>query len=207
MTLNKLTDTLKGQLSLIATLIALMWGLEIIDTLLLGQSLNQFGILPRQLIGLRGILLMPLLHSGFSHIASNTIPFAILGWLILARSRRDFIYVTLVTMLISGLGIWLLGHSRAVYIGASGVVFGYLGFLLLRGYFDRNLLSILLAIGVAAVYGGLIWGVLPNNIPGVSWEAHLLGFIGGILAARTIGQRDRTHAQQATVLEQIHLDP
>lgn len=207
MKLRNIGDALKQQLTFIGTIIALMWVLEIIDSLLLGQALNQLGILPRQLVGLRGILFMPLLHGDFSHIASNTIPFAVLGWLILARSRRDFFYVTLITMLVSGLGIWLLGHSRAVYIGASGVIFGYFGFLLLRGYFDRNLLSIVIAIGVAIGYGGLIWGVLPNDIPGISWEAHLLGFIGGILAARIIGQRDRAEAEQEALMEQIHIDP
>jgi membrane associated rhomboid family serine protease len=92
-------------------------------------------------------------------------------------------------MLVSGLGVWLFGAS-GVHVGASGLIFGYLGFLLLRGYFERNFPSILLSLIVGFLYGGAIWGVLPTQ-PGISWEGHLFGFIGGVLAARLLARRKK----------------
>jgi membrane associated rhomboid family serine protease len=103
------------------------------------------------------------------------------------QKTSDFFIVTAITMVVSGLGVWLIG-SPGLHIGASGLVFGYLGFLLLRGYFQRNIPSILLSLIVGFLYGGAIWGVLPT-VPGVSWEGHLFGFIGGIIAARLLSQR------------------
>lgn len=162
--------------------VALIWLLEIIDTLLLNQSLNRLGIWPRHLIGLRGILFMPFLHGDLGHVAANTFPFLFLGAIVMLRSVRDFVIVTLTTMLFSGIVLWLFGNERAIYIGASGLVFGYFGFLLLRSYFDRSVQSIAIALVIFLLYGGLIFGLFPQQ-PGVSWGAHLSGFVGGALAA------------------------
>ncbi|NEO02697.1 MAG: rhomboid family intramembrane serine protease, partial [Moorea sp. SIO3I7] len=138
--------------------------------------------------GLRGILFAPFLHGGFSHLISNTIPFLVLGWFVMLQETSDFFVVTSITMVVGGLGVWLLGAPNSVHIGASVLIFGYLGFLLFRGFFERNLPSIFLSILVGFLYGGLVWGVLPSQ-PHVSWQGHLFGFIGGILAARLLARR------------------
>ncbi|NEO65782.1 MAG: rhomboid family intramembrane serine protease, partial [Moorea sp. SIO4G2] len=104
------------------------------------------------------------------------------------QETSDFFVVTTITMLVGGLGVWLLGAPNSVHIGASVLIFGYLGFLLFRGFFERNLPSIFLSILVGFLYGGLVWGVLPSQ-PHVSWQGHLFGFIGGILAARLLARR------------------
>lgn len=180
--MKALTRELKLQVTILGSIVALMWGLEILDTFVFAGWLNRYGILPRTVIGLRGILFAPLLHGGFGHLAANTVPFLTLGWLVMLRETSDFWIVTALTMLIGGLGTWLVG-APAFHIGASGLVFGYLGFLLLRGYFERNVLSVIFSVIVGLLYGGLLWGLLPAQ-PGISWEGHLFGFLGGVVAAR-----------------------
>lgn len=177
---------LKAQIGILGGLIALMWLVEIVDVFL-GGRLNAYGIRPRSLIGLRGILFMPFLHGNFTHLAANTLPFITLGWLIMLREISDFFWVTGVTMGVCGLGVWLTGSPYSVHIGASGLIFGYFGFLLLRGYFERSLSSILTSLIVAFLYGSLLWGVLPGQ-PGISWQGHFFGFVGGILAAQLLGR-------------------
>ena len=176
--MTRVTRSVKSQAELMLFIVALMWIAEGID-FLLGGSLNRFGIRPRTSIGLIGIVLAPFLHAGFGHLAANTVPFVALGWLILGRSQDEFWLVTLIVWLLSGLGVWLFGASNSIHIGASGVIFGFFGFLLFRGVFDRNWLSLLIAIGVAVIYGSLIFGVFPMQ-RGISWEGHLFGFIGGV---------------------------
>lgn len=177
-----ITRELKTQGTILGGLVGVMWALEIVD-LALGGALNSFGIRPHSLIGLRGIFFAPFLHGNFAHLIANTIPFLVLGWFVMLQETSDFFLVSAIAMLVGGLGTWLFGSANSVHIGASGVIFGYLGFLLARGYYERNLPSIFLAIIVGVFYGGAIWGVLPTQ-PGISWEGHLFGFIGGILAAR-----------------------
>ncbi|MEQ9001434.1 MAG: rhomboid family intramembrane serine protease [Coleofasciculus sp. B1-GNL1-01] len=182
-----LAREVKNQATILGGLVAVMWGLELIDLIIFQGALNRYGIFPRTIIGLRGILFAPFLHGGLPHLIANTVPFLTLGWFVMLQETSDFFIVTAITMVVSGLGVWLLG-SPGVHIGASGLVFGYLGFLLLRGYFQRNVPSILLSLIVGFLYGGAIWGILPT-VPGVSWEGHLFGFIGGIIAARLLSQR------------------
>ena len=148
-------------------------------------DLDKFGIIPRNLSGLRGILFAPFLHSGLSHLITNTIPFAILSWFVMLQEIGDFWIVTLLSMIVGGLGVWLFGVPGSIHIGASILIFGYLGFLLLRGYFQQNFFSICLSILVSFLYGGLVLEMLPSR-PGISWEGHLFGFLGGILAAKLI---------------------
>ena len=173
---------------IIGSIVGVMWLLELIDILFLNQRLNLFGIRPRDTGYMWGIAFAPFLHGGISHLLANTPPFIALGWLVLARSRKEFLWVTIVVTLSSGLGAWLFGASNSVHIGASGVIFGYFGFLLARGFFDRQLVSIALSLIVGAIYGYLLWGVLPNQ-PNVSWQGHLFGFLGGVLLARGIAQK------------------
>lgn len=182
-----LKQEIKHQVTILGGWVALMWGLEIIDQVLLSGYLNRFGIVPRSVSGLWGILWAPFLHGSFRHLIANTVPFVTLGWLVMLRRTSDFWVVTLVSMAIGGLGTWLLGAPNTVHIGASGLVFGFLGFLLLRGYFERQFWSICLSVAVLVLYGGLLFGVLPVA-RGVSWEGHLCGFLGGVLAAKLLAQ-------------------
>lgn len=181
---------LKSHATILGGAIAIMWILEIVDLFFLRGRLNAYGIRPHTIIGLRGILFAPFLHGGLGHLIANTIPFLTLGWLIMLRETSDFFIVTAITTLVSGLGVWLFGNPYSVHIGASGVVFGYLGFLLLRGYFERSFIAIALSLIVGFFYGGVIWGILPTQ-RGISWEGHLFGFIGGILAARLLSRRKK----------------
>jgi len=174
---------LKKQMTILFAMVGVMWAAEVLDQIVLGGALDRLGIKPRSLTGLRGILFAPFLHGGFVHLAANTIPFILLGWLVMLRRTGDFLPVTVIVSLVGGLGVWLFARGGAVHLGASGLIFGYLGFLLLRGFFERNILSLLFSLAVGAAFGGMIWGILPTS-PYVSWESHLFGFIGGILCAR-----------------------
>ncbi|MBD2041252.1 rhomboid family intramembrane serine protease [Microcoleus sp. FACHB-672] len=178
---------LKTQATILGGFIALIWILELVDLFVFRGALNSYGIVPRRVFGLRGILFAPFLHGNLVHLMANTIPFLTLGWLVMLQETSDFFAVSAVTMVVSGLGVWLFG-SPGVHIGASAVIFGYLGFLLLRGFFERNIPSIFLSLIVGFFYGGLIWGVLPAQV-GISWEGHLFGFLGGALAARMLARR------------------
>jgi membrane associated rhomboid family serine protease len=175
---------IRTQVLILGTLVGLMWGLELLDTFVFQHGLDTLGILPRQPIGLRGILFSPFLHANFTHLTANTVPFVILGWLIMAQSVANFVTVSVICALLGGLGTWLFG-ANGLHIGASGVIFGYLGFLLARYYFDRRLSSGIIALFVGCTYGSVLWGVLPS-IPGISWEGHLFGFLSGIVAAKFV---------------------
>jgi len=181
----------KQQLTILFGLLAVFWLVELVDLFLLqSYSLDQFGIAPRNILGLRGIIFAPFLHGNLPHLITNTVPFLTLGWLVMLQETKDFWRVTGLTMLVGGFGVWLIGQPNSIHIGASILIFGYLGFLLFRGYFQRNAPSIALSIIVGLFYGSLIWGVLPSQA-GISWEGHLFGFIGGVIAARWIGKSRR----------------
>ena len=183
-----IASELQTQATILGGFVALMWIIEIVDGFLLGGRLNAYGVRPRNIVGLRGILFMPFLHGNFAHLAANTLPFITFGWLIMLRETSDFFLVSAVTMLVSGIGVWLTGSPYSIHIGASALIFGHFGFLLLRGFFERSFMSIALSLFVGFLYGGLIWGVLPSQ-PGVSWQGHFFGFVGGVLAAQLLGRR------------------
>ncbi|NJL01158.1 MAG: rhomboid family intramembrane serine protease [Spirulinaceae cyanobacterium SM2_1_0] len=191
---RSIASELRLQATILGAFVAIFWGLEIADQLvfqnLIRDGLDNFGIQSWRPSGVQGILFAPFLHGGFGHLIANTVPFVVLGWLVMLQATQDFFIVTGITMLIAGIGTWLFGAPGSIHIGASSLVFGYLGFLLLRGYFERNVTSILMSILVFSLYGGVIWGVFPQG-PGISWQGHLFGFIGGILAARWIGKARR----------------
>jgi membrane associated rhomboid family serine protease len=174
---------LRTQFMTLGGLVALMWAIEIADQFIFRGSLDVYGIIPRNVTGLRGVLFAPFLHGNFPHLIANTVPFLTLGWLVMLRSTRDFWIVSIIVAIVGGLGTWLISPANSIHIGASGVIFGYLGFLLSRGYFERNFTSIALSVTVGILYGSLIWGVLPQRV-GISWQGHLFGFIGGVVAAR-----------------------
>ncbi len=178
---------LKNQIIIIVGFVSIFWILEIINQGFFSDNLDLLGIIPRNVIGLRGIIFAPFLHSNFAHLIANTVPFVMLSWFVMLQKTEDFFLVTIITMLIGGLGVWLFAPTGSVTIGASILIFGYLGFLLSRGYFQKNLPSIVLSCVVFILYGSLIWGVLPSN-PHISWQGHLFGFIGGIVAAKMISK-------------------
>ena len=176
---------LKTQAKILGSLVAVFWIITFINEIFLRGRLNSLGILPHNPIGLRGILFAPFLHGGFYHVAANTVPFIVLGWLVMLRNISDFYFVSFMAAFVGGLGTWLVGSPYSVHIGASGVIFGYFGHLLFRGYFERSFVAIAISLVIAVTYGSLIWGVLPTRSY-ISWEGHLFGFIGGIIAAKLL---------------------
>jgi membrane associated rhomboid family serine protease len=166
---------------------ALMWVLEAIDHAA-DNRLDQYGIEPRDGDGLTGVVAAPFLHGGFDHLASNTVPFLLMGFVIAAQGAVRVTTVTAIVALVSGLGVWLIAPGNTIHIGASGIVFGYATYLLSRGFFNRNALELAVGAVVAVVYGTvLLGGLVPED--GVSWQGHFFGAVGGILAARGLATR------------------
>jgi membrane associated rhomboid family serine protease len=163
-------------------LVALLWVLEAIDQST-GNALDRYGIVPRTEQGAVDIFIAPWLHVGWAHLVSNTVPFFVLGVLVLLEGWRRWAMTTLAVVVTSGLLVWLVAPTYSITLGASGVVFGWLTYLVARGIWTRSWRQLLLGLLVLVVYGGLLWGVLPGAV-GVSWQAHLGGAIGGVLAAR-----------------------
>jgi membrane associated rhomboid family serine protease len=184
-----LFEELKTQGNILVSAVVLLWAIELANALL-DQRLNGFGIRPRSITGLQGILFAPFLHGSWWHLISNTVPLVVLSALIMAKDRGEWIAVTVLAAIVSGLGTWLFGGADTVHIGASGVVFGYFGFLVTRAYFDRSVGSIATALLVLMLFGGMIWGILPVRV-GISWEGHLFGLLGGVSAAWAIGSINR----------------
>lgn len=171
----------------VAMMLAVMWAVEIVDIPLRGR-LDRFGVLPRQLSGLPGIVFAPFLHAGFGHLIANTVPFLVLGAIVAYSGFRRFVQVTLIVIVGSGVGMWLFGASNSVQIGASGLVFGYLTYLLARGFIAQRISWILGAIVIGLLYGSLLWGLIPRH--GVSFSGHLFGALSGVTAAWALHRTD-----------------
>ena len=166
-----------------------MWVVEVVDSLD-SHRLDSDGIVPRSVSHLYGILAAPFLHASFAHLLGNTVPFVVLGLAIALAGAARVLAVTVIVALTSGIGTWLTAPGGSVTVGASGVVFGYATYLVSRGLFDRSVSELALGVLVGAMFGGaLLWGLAPH--PGVSWEMHLFGAIGGVLAARMFGTARR----------------
>ncbi|WP_327117528.1 rhomboid family intramembrane serine protease [Streptomyces sp. NBC_01341] len=161
--------------------VALLWVLEGIDVAT-GNSLDTHGVSPREPAELADIVPAAFLHSGWEHVASNSLPLLVLGFIAALGGIARFAAVVLVVVVTSGLGVWLTAPPNTVTLGASGVVFGLFGYLLVRGFVDRRPLDIVVGVVIAAVYGSLLWGVLPTD-SGISWQGHLFGLVGGVAAA------------------------
>ena len=170
----------------ILIMVVVMWGLEVVD-IAAGHRLDRLGIEPRDADGLVGVVTAPFLHAGFGHLASNTVPFVALGLAIAFSGLARLAKVTVIVMLVGGLGTWLLAPENTVHIGASGVVFGYAAYLIVRGIFNRSLGELALAAVVVLFMGGaLLGGLVPRS--GVSWQGHLFGALGGLVAARVLAR-------------------
>ena len=181
---------LAGALSatfVMVVMLAVMWAVEVVDYTTNGSLDREFGIVGWEPDGLVGIIFAPFLHGGFGHLMANSVPLLILGFLAGLRDVGKFLWASVLIIFIGGLGTW--ATSPGVYtVGASGLVFGYFGFILARGLFDHRLLDIAIGIGVGVAYWGILAGLLPNQ-PGISWQGHLFGLIGGVVAAWVLRRR------------------
>jgi membrane associated rhomboid family serine protease len=159
----------------------LLWVLEGVDHVT-GHALDSFGIVPRQQSELIDVIPAAFMHFGFGHLVANTVPLLVLGFLAALRGTGRFLAVAMTIILVSGLGVWLVAPDGSNTAGASGLIFGLFGYLLVRGFVDRRITDVALGGVVAVLYGSILWGVLPTD-GGISWQGHLFGLIGGILAA------------------------
>lgn len=166
-------------------IIALLWIVHILSYFF---HINQYGIIPREVSGLPGILFAPFLHYDFSHLAANSVSLFILGLFLITLEHDRTYWIIIALIILGGAGTWCIGRSGSVHIGASGVIYGILGYLMARGFFKRDFKSLVISVVVLFLYCGMIFGVLPSN-PSVSWESHLSGFLSGILLASSYGRK------------------
>jgi membrane associated rhomboid family serine protease len=169
--------------------VALLYVVELVDTLDRNR-LDGYGIRPREVDGLDGIVFAPLLHHGWAHLAANTVPLLVFGFLILLAGVARWVAVTAVVWVVGGVGTWVTGQPHSLHLGASVLAFGWLVYLLLRGIFARDAAQVALGAILLFLYGGVLYGVLPGQ-PGISWQGHLFGALGGALAAYRFGAADR----------------
>ena len=165
-----------------------LFAIELLDELVAHRLDALGGIRPRALHGLDGVVLAPFLHANFTHVTVNAAPLILLGTFVLAGGVRRFLLATAIIALVSGLGVWLTGDPGTVVVGASGVIFGYLGVLLARGVVERSRWDIAVGLLIALLYGWQLVALLPTD-ERVSWQGHLYGFLGGILAAVLLRRR------------------
>jgi membrane associated rhomboid family serine protease len=184
-------------LVLVAAMAAVMWVVEIADQIDDGR-LDRHGIVPRSTDGLEGIAFAPFLHAGWDHLVGNTLPFLVLGAAIALGGLARVVAVTIVVAVVGGFGTWLVAPANTIHIGASGIVFGYAAYLIARGVFSRRMAQIGLGLLVVAVWGTtLLNGLAPAD--GISWQGHLFGAVGGVLAAWLLDSRDPASARRRQV--------
>jgi len=190
-------------IGLLVLALAVMWGIEIVDTLVLDDRLQGNGILPRRRDGLDGIVWTPFLHSDFGHVASNSLPLLALGGLVAVRGMRYWALVTLTVIVVGGGLTWALA-GFGNHIGASGVVFGYFGAILAAAFFERRPRALASALLVIVFYGGMVAGIVPQEY--ISWEGHLFGMGAGVIAARAMAEPRRQRATAPDNPEPWELD-
>jgi membrane associated rhomboid family serine protease len=169
------------RLAPVLALMALCWAAFVLNNLILDGHLNQYGIRPRHIGGLPGIIWSPFLHGSLRHLMVNTVPLGLLGAILCLRGRSEFGIVTVVGVVLSGALTWLIGRN-VYHIGASGLIFCFFGYLASLTLFERKIGTLLLSIVCIVGYGGIVRGMLPTS-SAVSWEGHLAGFISGITLA------------------------
>ena len=182
----------KEELHFVLTFVGVVWGIFLLDVLLSG-GLNKFGLSPRELSGLIGIATMPFLHGNWEHLIGNTVPLVVLLCL-LAGSRANTYSVVPQIMIAGGALLWIFGRSHTIHIGASGLVYGLIAFLIVSGFTEGRLSALIIAVFVGLTYGAtLLGGVLPMQVKhGVSWDGHLCGAIGGAIIAKARVPRERS---------------
>jgi membrane associated rhomboid family serine protease len=188
--------TQRGGIELLIGIVALMWLVEVVNWID-GYRLDNDGIWPRDVGRLWAIFTSPFIHANFApHLLDNTIPFVFMGVIIALAGAARLAWVTFIVILVGGLGTWLIAPAGTVTIGASGVVFGYATYLFTRGLFNRNLVELLVGVVVGAVWGGaLVSSVVPHT--GVSWQAHVCGAVGGVVAAAVMARERPARGRSA----------
>ncbi|WP_393916569.1 rhomboid family intramembrane serine protease [Halostreptopolyspora alba] len=169
-----------------------MWVFEIVDTAAQGTLDAAFGLRAWTTEEPWTIVTAPFMHANFSHLVSNSVPFLVLGGLVALSGLSRFLWTTAIVAGVSGIGVWLFSTPGTLTVGASGLIFGYFGYTVLRGIIERKTVDIVIMICVIIFYGTMIFGVLPQQT-GVSWQAHLFGFLGGLLAAYVLPKRTADH--------------
>lgn len=179
---------LKSNLIKTGGLVGTMWFVHLFDYILVVYSLKKNGIIPRTIASIDGILWAPFLHGDFNHLISNSMALVPLTFVMFLFYKRTTFWAMLIIVISGGLLLWCFGRE-ANHIGASGLIYGQVSFLMASGWFRRNFKAISIALIIGFIYGGLIWGVFPTQ-PGVSWEGHLFGAVGGVLAAMGLKDHD-----------------
>ncbi|MDQ4503663.1 rhomboid family intramembrane serine protease [Sinomonas sp. ASV322] len=194
---ESLAGRARAGLATMAVVTAVLYIIEAVNIATAGLLTLEFGIRPRDPASLPDILTAPLVHdaSSWSHLLANTLPLVVFGYLAFLAGARQFLTAVVFSWLASGFGVWLFGGSLfgapTVTVGASGVIFGLFGFLLVRGFFNRSWGQVILAVALFLVYGSVLLGALPSVGRGISWQAHLFGLVGGVLAAVVLRRRGR----------------
>lgn len=187
-----LTTEREQGFTIVAGLLLTMWLVEIVDQIV-GHDLDQYGIRPRNAEGLEGVAASPFLHGGFDHLIGNSVPFAFLGGVIALSGAATVVLVLAIVAVVGGLGTWLIAPENTVHIGASGLVFGMAAYLIARGFLSRSAVHLLTGAIVVLVWGAtLLQGLAPAD--GISWQGHVFGAVGGLVAARVIARRTATEA-------------
>lgn len=179
----------RRHLTVLTVFLAFLWLVHLVNVAT-GDRLRAFGIEPRTTHGLVGILFAPFLHNDVSHLFSNTIGVLTLGWLVMIRETWHFPIVALFSLVIGGFVTWTIGGS-GVHAGASGIVYGFFGYLLLSGWFSRSFGWILFSLATFACFGGLLYGMTPAAGEHISISGHVGGFLGGVVAAYLLEKRRR----------------
>lgn len=169
--------------SLMVVFLALLWVVQLVNAGTDYSLAQSGGILPRQPSSLVDILTSPFLHGSLEHLAGNALPLFSLGVIAAIPSPKRFLLMTLVVIVVGGFGVWLFSPDNSITVGASGVVFGYFGYLLLRGFVDRRPADVVISIGIALAYGYAMWNSVGFGVEGVSWQGHVAGMVGGMVAA------------------------
>ncbi|WP_082978582.1 rhomboid family intramembrane serine protease [Mycobacterium sp. 1081908.1] len=181
----------------ILTFVALLYLVELIDQLM-GGRLDSNGIRPLTTDGLWGIVFAPVLHANWQHLMANTVPLLVLGFLMTLAGLSRFVWATVIVWILGGFGTWLIGNVGSAcgptdHIGASGLIFGWLTFLLVFGIFVRRFTDIVIGLVVLFAYGGVLLGAMPvlHQCGGVSWQGHLSGAVAGVVAAYVLSAPER----------------
>ena len=178
----------KGGLLVVGSFVALLFAIELVNTLMLHGLNRVFGLRPRSADGILDIFTFPLLHANLNHVMSNALPLIIFGFLVFMSGVRVFLTAVACSWLGSGAAVWLIGGG-GITVGASGIVFGLFAFLLVRGFFNRSWWQILLSVVLFLAYGSMLFGLIPSFAGFVSWQAHLGGAVGGVVSAVVLRAR------------------